>query len=477
MANDNIKKSGVITNMSDERGGAVLIPYPVIGIVKDNNDAARSGRIKVYISRFSGPNPDDAQSWIPVQYLSPFYGITTPYQDIYNSPDTEGDGKFVGNPHTYGFWAAAPDIGTTVICVFVDGKPRDGYYIGCVPEPGLNHMIPAVAGSTAVVPNQEEAPLYGGADRLPVTEVNYGNASIRKSSSLFDEPKPVHSYQANILAKQGLIRDAIRGVIGSSAQRESPSRVFGISTPGQAIYTGKYTKNDIESSATSADSSKLQVEGRTGGHSFVMDDGTLDGQDQLMRFRTTAGHTILLSDNGQVVTIIHSNGQSWIEMNKEGAIDAFSTNSVNIRTQGDINLHADRDINMHAKRNFNLFADNIKIQATQNYTLRTGKDYNSYHIGKYTVKVDEQMSMDSKGDSSYKSSAITYINGDKIHLNTGASSTVPKVVPELDKIKHTETVFSQSKGWMYPGPEPLESIVTRAPTHMPWKDENKGVAL
>jgi len=43
------------------------------------------------------------------------------------------------------------------------------------------------------------------------------------------------------------------------------------------------------------ESSKLRA-----GHTFVMDDGTLYGKDQLIRLRTSLGHQILMSDEAHV---------------------------------------------------------------------------------------------------------------------------------------------------------------------------------
>lgn len=477
MATDNIKKSGSTIGFKDDRGGAVLIPHPVTGLVKDNIDPTHGGRIKVYIARFGGSDPNDAKQWLTVKYLSPYFGTIAPKYNIYDGGSNTGLGKFTTNPHSYGFWATAPDIGSQVICIFINGDPQDGYYLGCVPIIGLTHMVPAIAASNKVVPNEGEAGLYGGADRLPVTEVNYSNPAVRNSSQIYSTAKPIHSYQANILAKQGLIRDNLRGVIGSSSQRETPSRVFGISTPGPVIYEGGYTNATIKQAAKTAEINKLQVTGRAGGHSIVMDDGTINGEDQLMRIRTSAGHMIMFNDSGQVITIMHSNGQSYIELGKEGTVDIFSTNSVNVRTQGDLNLHADRDVNINAGRNLNLFGNDVKIESTQNTSIRTGQDFLSYSLGKFTVKVDQQMSLSSKGDSSFASDNINYQNGKKINLNTGASGTVPPAVVEIPKVPHIDTTFSQLKGWINPSPKPLISVGSRVPTHMPWVEANKGVGL
>lgn len=469
--------SGTPKGYKNDSGGAALLTEPVIGVVKNNIDPGRSGRIQVYIANVGSEDSDDSNNWITVGYLSPFYGISTASKSIDEGSDTEGYGKFVENPQSYGFWATAPDIGTEVICIFINGDPNQGYYIGCIPKSGLLQMTPGLGASNVVVPNEGEAQTYGGADRLPTGEVNYANPSLKNSPTIATDPKPVQSYQSSILLQQGLVRDNVRGVISSSAQRETPSRVFGISTPGRTIYQGGYNNSNIKQAAQTADPSKLQSVGKTGGHSIVLDDGTIDGKDQLMRFRTADGHQIIMSDSGQTLFIIHANGQSWIELGKEGTIDMFSTNSVNIRTQGDLNLHADRDVNINAKRNFNFYSKDANIETDNNLSIRAGATFAQYSVGKYTVKADGDLSLLSGGAGSLASSGTTYINGNKVNLNTGNAGTIPAVVPVITKINHLDTAFSTAKGWMYPSPTALVSVTTRTPTHQPWAEAGKGVDI
>jgi hypothetical protein len=475
MATDNIKKTGTVNIYKNDRGGATLITEPVLGVVKNNIDPTKSGRVQVYVANYGGQDPEDSKNWFTVSYLSPYMGITTPNNDVINGPDKTGFGKYVGNPQSYGFWASAPDIGTQVVCIFVDGRPEQGYYIGCVPQAGLLSMTPAIASTSNIVPNEVEATSYGGADRLPTTEINYSNPALRNSPTLTSEPKPVHSYQAAILNEQGLIRDNIRGVISSSAQRETPSRVFGISTPGGPIYEGGYTNATIKQAAKTSSSEKLQILGRTGGHSLVMDDGDLSGMDQLVRIRTAAGHQIMMNDSGQTLFIMHSNGQTWIELGKEGTIDMYATNSVNIRTQGDLNLHADRDVNINAKRNLNMFGKNVSCESDQDFNIRAGQNFSGYSALNYTLKVGGSMSMSSTGAASYSSAGVAYINGSKVNLNTGSSPLTPKEVAPIPKIIHTDTEFSPSKGWIEMSSTPLLSVASRAPAHMPWINRGKGV--
>ena len=469
---DGFKPLGPTKSSKPDSGGGVTREVPVLGVVKNNIDPTRSGRLQVYISDLGSDNPDESESWVTVSYMTPFYGFVAP------KAPSEGFGDYKANPSSYGMWYSPPDLGTTVVCIFINGDPNYGYWIGCVPEPDALHMVPAIGSGVNIIANTEgEAQGYGGATGLPVTNINTNNAAIADAADFLTQPKPVHSYSAMILNQQGLIRDPIRGTISSSAQRESPSRVgWGVSTPGRPIYDGGYDDATVVDAATtlaSADES-LAIVARRGGHSIVLDDGDILGQDQLVRIRSAAGHQILMSDNGQTLFIIHSNGQSYIELGKEGTIDMYSTNSVNIRTQGDLNLHADNNINIHAKKKLNIKAEDINIESEKTTSQKVGTNNSVYTMGTFTHKVDGAMSMAADGEGSYASGGIMYVNGNKVNLNTGATSTTPQVVPAISVVAHTDTLYDSSKGYAA-APGKLESIVSRAPAHAPWANAGQGV--
>lgn len=470
MSDDIVKLTGTLKNYKDDRGGATLYASPIIGIVKNNIDPLRSGKIQVYLNRLNGPNPDSPLNWTTVSYLSPFFGYTP------NTGSPDSFGNYEGNPNSYGFWATPPDIGTQVVCIFINGDPNFGYYIGSIPKEGLTHMVPAIGSSAYVIPNEGESKSYGGADRLPVSEYNSANPAQDNNSIPIDSPRPVHSYQAAILNKQGLLRDPDRGAISSSSQRESPSRVFGMSTPGRPIYEGGYNDVTIADAVKNSEipDKNFKVIGRLGGHTFVMDDGDLQGRDQLVRLRTSGGHTILMNDYAQTLFIVHANGQSYIELGKEGTIDMYSTNSVNIRTQGDLNLHSDNNININAANDLNLSAKNLNLESVEATKQFVGTTFQQLTKGNHTLKVNNKMSFESKGDSSIKSAGIAYVNGSKVHLNTGASSLIPEEVKQLPIVAHTDTLYDETKGFA-PAPGKLPSIVTRAPAHSPWANANQGV--
>jgi hypothetical protein len=275
--------------------------------------------------------------------------------------------------------------------------------------------------------------------------------------------------------QQGLINDVQRGPVASSSQRESPSQVFGISTPGRPIYQGGFTQEEVltridQGSITPTDA---KVIGRTGGHTLVMDDGDIDGNNQMFRLRTAKGHQITMNDTGNFLYIIHANGQTWIELGVEGTVDVFSTNSVNIRTQGDINLHADRDINMFAGRDFKVKANaNITMEAVVNTTITAQADLKLYSKATVGIKADGTLALNSEGGSWAGGGSLVFRAGG-IDLNGPTAPAVAAPRP-LQKTKLDDTTFDNLKGWQVEK-EKLESIVTRAPTHEPYPYHNKGV--
>lgn len=471
MAEDIIKPKGPTRRNQPGGSGSNPQMVPLLGVVKDNVDPTRAGRIFVYLANNSGLDPEDRSNWRPVKFLSPFFGFTR------GDSAKDDYGNFKNNPSSYGMWTSPPDIGTTVLCLFINGDLNYGFYIGCVPEPESMQMVPAIGATDNVVPNKGEAQSYGGAEKLPVTNINKNNKAIADTPDYLKAAKPVHSYTSAIMFQQGILRDPVRGPISSSSQRETPSRVgWGVSTPGRPIYEGGFDDTSVAQNLDKSKDQQLRVVSRRGGHSIVMDDGDIIGRDNLVRIRTSLGHQILMSDDGQTLMILHSNGQSYVELGKEGTVDVYSTNSINLRTQGDLNLHADNDVNIHATKNLNLQGENIHINSEKEYKLRAGTDYSSSAGGKHTTKVTGAMSMDSGGDISMASSAQAYVNGSKVLLNSGQTSTKPAEVPAIEKVLHTDTLFDEQKGFLA-APAKLVSITSRAPAHAPWASAGQGVDL
>jgi hypothetical protein len=480
MAGENIERSrGQPKNYKFDRGGSPTEFGPFIGQVTNNIDPTRQGRLQVYIEQFAGPNPADPSLWRTVSYCPPFYGATP-------KGGSAGTGTYLnGNQQSYGMWFTPPDIGVSVLCFFVEGDPTQGFYVGCIPEQGINRMIPAIGSvprSLAQTQNNNQATYFADAPLLPVTEINNAanNTAINENPRFFDQPKPVHSYVAAVLFQQGLINDPVRGSIGSSSQRESPSTCYGMSTPGRPIYQGGLGggPNGDQDALKELDQetlADLKVIGRRGGHTFVMDDGNLTGNDSLVRIRTSKGHQITMSDDGNCFYITHANGQTWIELGQEGTVDVFATNSVNVRTRGTINLHADEDINMYAGKKINMKSvEGTSVQSDGDLDVACKKTLSLFATMQIGVKSNGALALKGKL-ASLEATGPLSLKGLPISLN-GAPGLPVNTPKGITKTLMPDTDFNSSTGWTVAATG-LESIVTRAPTHEPYPYHNQGVPV
>ena len=109
---ENIQRSrGRPQNYKFDRGGMPAEMGPYIGIVVNNVDTTRQGRLQVWIAQFGATqadgNPDlsDPTTWRTVSYCPPFYGST-------KQSGSTGFGTYPGNRNSYGMWFTPPDLGT-----------------------------------------------------------------------------------------------------------------------------------------------------------------------------------------------------------------------------------------------------------------------------------------------------------------------------------------------------------------------------
>jgi hypothetical protein len=475
MAESIDRNRGRPAEYKSDRGGTPVEMGPFIGIVVNNVDNTRQGRLQVWIEQFGNrdsdgsPNLIDTTTWRTVRYCPPFYGAT-------KQSGATGVGSYPGNRNSYGMWFTPPDLGTKVLCFFVLGDPTaGGYYIGCIPEDGLNHMIPAIgATSNFAANNTVQQGVFKDVPSAPVTEINDIDPEITNSPRFFDKPKPIQSSVAAVLFQQGLTKDPIRGPIKSSAQRESPSNCYGISTPGKAIYQGGYSDKTLKQ-ALQAGQVKLQdiaVVGRQGGHTFVMDDGDIDGKDTLIRIRTAKGHQITMSDDGDSFYITHANGQTWMEFGKSGTVDVYSTNSINLRSEGVLNFHADKGINMYSGGTVRIKSKGaLLMQSDDNLLLNSQKSTLISSKQLLGLRSDGTLGLQGKF-ASIKSGSQLNLKASLINLNGASAASVPEA-PTVTNVKLPDTEYLSGRGWTSL-PDQLETIVSRAPTHEPFLGHGQG---
>ena len=437
-------------------------PYPYIGVVKNNLDSIRCGRLQVWVPDLGG-DPDEPKNWRTVSYASPFMGTT----NLPRNSDTTN--SFDNTSHTYGMWMVPPDIGVEVLILFVGGDPTRGYWFACVNSNLSRHMMPGMAASTNIQESTADAGYLKGRINgvpYPVAEFNENDPKSSHNANFANNPKPIHEYQARILREQGLDRDDIRGTVSSSSQRESPSSVFGISTPGRPkndpaddpqfldkLKTGTVTQDDYA------------VKTRTGGHTFIMDDGTSSGTSQLVRLRTAKGHQIMMHDSADTLYIANARGSVWLEMSGD-SLNVYSAGDISIRSNNNLNLHADNDINVNAGGKFNVSATGaaqidaaqMNFRITNNFTVATESGTiglnasNGFNVQAGTI------SLDAKGR--------VVVNGLYVQNTVGGAEVKkPEYIP---RNKLPDTLYEDTTGLYKIKPNTIDTIVTVAPGHEPF---------
>jgi len=403
-------------------------PGPFLARVISHMDSTYMGMLQVELLRPTG-NTGDSGQLHQVKYMSPFYGVTSA-DFVREDPD-----NYNNTQKSYGFWAVPPDVGTTVVVIFIDGDPKRGYWMGCIQDESMNFMVPGIAATQ----NSVE-----GGDRVPVAEYNK-KINTGAPTDASKNKKPKHPL-ADVLGTQGLLKDDIRGITTSSARRDIPSMVFGISTPGPVDKRPGSPRGAIGKEDYKIPNAFV---GRLGGSTFVMDDGddkfvrktkasegppeyasVLQGEtgdptiphNELVRIRTRTGHQILLHNSEDLIYIGNARGTTWIELTSNGKIDIYAADDISMHTKGNFNVTADKDINLTSTGgNVNIKSSgNTNVNPAGNLNLKAGGSANINPGGKCNILAGS-----------------TSIDGGTINLNSGtasgaAAATAASRVPDAE---------------------------------------------
>jgi len=498
------KHGGINKHYTNEQSGIKIDSGPYIGIVKNNSDPARLGRLQVYIPDIGG-DPSQSANWFTVTYASPFAGTTI---------GTASPQENIGNEkQTYGFWAVPPDLENQVLVTFVMGDASRGYWFACLPNAESRHMTPGVsrlpAENTIIKDDQLTGrQLDSGEVFLPASEVNLNSRESSLRGDMLTLKRVAHTAQSETVIQQGLETDSIRGTITSSSQREAPSRVFGFSTPGRPdpdlanIYRDlegkeaakKVVDDYINNVDTRIDNNLINTPpGRSGGHTLVMDDGDVYGDNDLVRLRTAGGHTILMHDTENIIYITNKKGNAWIELTADGAVNVYNTKSFSLRSEANVNIHADGNVNIHAGDSINCFAEkrietetHIKREKikqlhnidTGSFGLLVGSDTRIKTLNAH-IETERFLRMHSGTTSGWtvKSGEMQLTGGSDIHLNTAGKSIRAPENPEsnapFEQYQKQDVKFDTAiRRWVIDEDSTLKSIAHFTPTHEPWSRES-----
>lgn len=502
---------------------------PYLARIVNHLDPSFMGSLEVTLLREQGNIIGEDQQTYVVKCAMPFFGYTAYEFMGQNTASNNGSGTkssttfeaYNDTQKSYGMWFVPPDVGVTVLVIFVDGDPSQGYWIGCVPSNFANHMVPAIAGSKNLDIDPADKKKYNTSQPLPVAEIN--RRLNTKESSLSNPEqvkKPVHPIADKFL-EQGLLEDDVRGTTNSSARREVPSMVFGISTPGPRDKRPDAKKARL-GTRESLTPNAVPVS-RLGGTQFVMDDGDeryvratpakdgpvkyidlINGTDlgtgkktsekgdptipynEYFRVRTRTGHQILLHNSEDLIYIGNARGTTWIELTANGKIDIYAQDSVSIHTENDFNFKAGRDFNFEAGRNFNLktggrvhadIGTDLEILVTNNGSITVGSNYDTKVGGNTKITTTSTMHIASGAGNRFTSGADTHIASTGRHYETatridmnGPTALVAETAIQVQPLTtHDNPATNVSAGWdkKYNAGS-IKSIMKRVPMHEPW---------
>lgn len=367
-----------VPTASDRTGNNNMTPDGMyVAEVVDNVDSTHTGRVTVKIGEFES----DAE--FSALMLTPMGGAT-------NSDTVQDVNDPAGTAKSFGMWMQPPAPGTTVLVQF---------------NPGMRN--PVLMGGLITAPTNQNLGSQASAETKdgeigPTTEQN-------PNDDASEITKPRNEAQSEVLNDQGLETDFVRGHSMSSARRESPSNVMGVTTPG--------------------------------GGGLTMDDGAADGSgSQNIRIKTPGGGQILIDDSTGIIFITNQSGSTHIEMNAEGQIDIFSENSFSVASGQDINFHAQGNINMQADQGINIQAGADGIKAA------TDGDIDTHSTG--TTNIQATGSLSTKSSATIKQTAPT------INNNTGGAQADTATTPTPNGLVENSGI--------------TESATSRVPERHPW---------
>lgn len=301
-----------------------------IGIVKNSSDSQYMGRLLVWIPELCGLESDE-DTWIVVDYASPFGGATS----VNSLSQNNNSGQV-----SYGMWFVPPDEGNQVVCLFINGDPNRGLWIACLYQTGRHKMVPAYPGnSRSRLEENPTLPISGGFTLGANDLKNIALSTTAQTSLPAAAPASVHSLQPAVGISEPAPSAPSGAPIPDVSTTQTNSRTENIPIIGPSTWSShnSYSVNGIAT---------------PGGNRLVMSDQTSDTQ---IRIQTRNNMQLLLHNDRDMAVLMTGDGRSRIELNGNGDIDIYGDGKVSLAAEGDLNLHSTSgDVNINAGGNLNV---------------------------------------------------------------------------------------------------------------------------
>lgn len=363
-----------------------------IGIVKDTNDPAQMGRLRVYCPTLDSEDfVIDDLPW--AAYLSPFGG------QIINQP-MGPDSEISNGPTSYGFWAI-PKVGATVLVTCVNGDPNYRVWLGCFYPPAGNRGLPGGRNVDITKPQgqQPNGPFTDSYEAIQPATKNEATAGL--SSNYY--------YSRGGYERQ--VAQAQTSKDGNEGYAQNPART---------------QSGDLDPQTYSITSP---------GHHFI----SLQDSPEFCRIRakTTSGNQIILDDTNQRIYISSALGNNWIEMDEDGHISIYAAQAFSINTSGDFNINA--------AGVFYVNAADIQLTASSDAAITAGESIDFNSGCSLSITAGDPINIGSTAD--------IIMAGAKIHLNgpepsTAAIALKPTIIPTHEPFTRPAAIgIQRGKYW------------------------------
>ena len=348
------------------------IPFIMEGQVIGTDDPDQMGRCKVWVPSLDGENFDiDALPWS--EYASPFMGFTVDFP--------AGKGDQTNQSHVaYGMWAI-PKIGSTVLVFCLNANPAVRFYFAATTRLHRNRSLPAGRN----VDDKGNPGPYGDAEDdsgnlLPIQPA-YNNLRAQFAGNVTASEAKTRGGFERTVAQGKTDKDGTDGYTKSAVDTYLDPQTYCIVTPGR--------------------------------HAIIMQD---DPKGSRMRFKTGEGHQIIFDDANERIYVSTAKGNSWIELDEDGHIHVFGSDSISIRSGKDINMFADGSINLEAGKNVNIKADTgyLKVDTATSFYVKAGGDIRQSACGIFDLDSEDSIKITA-------ANSLDILTGDSIAINSGSN--------------------------------------------------------
>ncbi len=394
-----------------------------IGTVVDTNDPQQTGRLRVVVPSY-GDRSDGLVSDLPwASYISPLAGT------LNNDNTKRGTEQQASHgPISYGMWNI-PKVGAAVAVTCIDGDPMSRIWLGCLQPEMLAHTLPH---GRYIIENGSEpdGPLNSQEQQIQPTYNNLTTAFGSRNHNYEWRTRGADYSAASINAQQFQ-------VISQTSDDRGVS--FTAQDGKTTVFQQGYSQSQIEPDVTFAETTGKNYDSHTyswttpGFHSISMDDRK---ENCRMKFRTTAGHQIILDDTNERVYINTAEGRNWIELDQDGNIDIYSTQKVSVRSESDINLSSDKTVRLFGGQGIHMYSGGeIRMQSQADLHLKSAAAIRAHsdtdtHFesgGVFSVKTAGDMLLDTatnmnlmaSGEGRMTSSGLLSLTGSDIYQTGG----------------------------------------------------------